>query len=668
MTSADIFYRALRELFEELEQERGTAALFGSIAKAREQDEIVVTHNVCTIDVDWISAIERGLVYIGRAIEEDRQFIRSNGEVKPIEKVQHISKESVQHLSRHSDLLPKDRKKDEDIVPSKLYTVERLNDYAVYENRFLYVLLLRIRDFVGVRYEAIMRAYRKYRGDYRAKKTVVTGTRRLTYEISLTDEQDDIISAPADKACAESLERLDKIRRSVAFFLRTPLMVEVARADKIKSKITKTNVLRMNKNFHEALTLYEYLLAYDKDGYTIEERTEKLDPLPEEAARELALPPVLSAFLAYEHGLGLGEYLSGEYNKEEARREEEAKDAVAQAIKELKKRIEQTGEGAEQYMLMLERQNAALEKDRKLLQKARVEIEELKAEIGRLQAEIALLDDEIASLNDEIARLGAEIERIKEEHRRETEALKAAHAEELARMQEERRREIQALKAAHAEELSSLKAAHAEETARLKETQRAQIAALEAKHAEALARKERARKEENERLRADFQSRIRKKEEELSARRADVALAQETLKETQKTLSAVTRKCEVLGAELTAVRKEHGLLTSADDFTTEEGFNRLEHEFEVLGKLVRNEWKEAKKMLRMEFYEGIRATMRKKKTKKSKEYRALCEDLALVAGKAAESGENTGNSGNSENNGTAAEAEQAESKEETDGE
>lgn len=647
MTSLDVIYRAIRALDDLLRQEHAASALVDALAAAPEKENIVVTHNVCTVDEEWLAAIERGLVFIGRAIDEDRQFIRSEGDVQPIEKVRHISKESVQHLSRHSDLIPEDQK-EEDIVPNKLYTVERLSDYAVYENRFLYVLLLRIRDFVGVRYDAVMRAYRMYRGEYTAKKTLVTGVRRLSYEVHVKDEEDDVVSAPADTACAKSLDRMEKIRQSVAFFLRTPLMAEVSRADKIKSKITKTNVLRMNKNFREALNLYEYLLAYEKDGYTVEERVEKLDPVPEAVARELAMPAVLTAFTVYERGLGLDGYFLQEYEKEEARRAEEEKEQRARKLKALKKRIEETGEGAEQYMLMLEQQNAALEKDRKLLAEAREKIGELEAEIERLHAEIDVLKSEIGELNAEIERLTEEMRRAEEEHLRKIEemqrefeeqiaSLNAAHAEELSRMQEEHRAETEALKAAHAEETEALKTAHAEELTRLKtaqeeeltrlkETHRAETEQLKAAQAEAAARMEQTYRAEYERMRTQYEARIETDKSQLEAREQDAVRTRRELSETQKRLSAITRECEVLTAEMTAVRKEHGLPAAAD-FTTEEGFNRLEHEFEVLGRLVREEWTDVKKILRKEFYGEIRASMRKKKPQKTKAYAELCKQV-----------------------------------------
>ena len=145
MNRLDVYYRALREYMAQTAENRECAALRRAIAEAPSSEErITVSRTVCTVEEDWICAIEEGLVHIEKAIAEDRQFIHSNGEVVPIEKVKQVSKESVRHLARHSDLITREPRGD-DIIPDKLYTVERLNDYAVYENRFLYKRKLYMR-------------------------------------------------------------------------------------------------------------------------------------------------------------------------------------------------------------------------------------------------------------------------------------------------------------------------------------------------------------------------------------------------------------------------------------------------------------------------------------------------------------------------------------------
>ena len=89
----------------------------------------------------------------------------------------------------------------------------------------------------------------------------------LEYEIDLKEVREDDPYLREHNGQREKLERLERILRSIYYFLQTPLMVEVAKADKLKPPVTKTNVLRMDKNFKEVVALYDYITAYDRDGF-----------------------------------------------------------------------------------------------------------------------------------------------------------------------------------------------------------------------------------------------------------------------------------------------------------------------------------------------------------------------------------------------------------------
>ena len=133
MNQLDIYFRALIEYRKLTGANIECSAFLSAASEAdRPTDRIVAVRNICTIDEDWVNEIEKGLDFIEKAIKEERQFILSQGEVVPIEKVKNFSKESVKHLAKHAELITREQDDDE-IVPDSLYTVERLNDYKVYE-------------------------------------------------------------------------------------------------------------------------------------------------------------------------------------------------------------------------------------------------------------------------------------------------------------------------------------------------------------------------------------------------------------------------------------------------------------------------------------------------------------------------------------------------------
>ena len=179
MNQLDVYYRALLKYRELTQKNKDCIAAVKSTAAAdTDSDKIVLTRKHCIVEEDWVDAIEEGLKYIEKAIAEERQFIRSNGEVVPIEKVKNVSKDSVVHLAKHSDLITRETP-GEDIIPDHLYTVEKLNDYAVYENRFLYMLLCYLRDFITLRYNNILKLSNTYNGTMTMNKVIKTPKRTI---------------------------------------------------------------------------------------------------------------------------------------------------------------------------------------------------------------------------------------------------------------------------------------------------------------------------------------------------------------------------------------------------------------------------------------------------------------------------------------------------------
>jgi chromosome segregation ATPase len=207
-------------------------------------------------------------------------------------------------------------------------------------------------------------------------------------------------------------------------------MQEVAKAPMLKPPITKTNVLRMNHNFRGALALYEFISAYDKPGYTAEEKVSVQNPLRTDVADEMAEIVMITSFLTYEHGLNLKGELQVEYDKEEERRREEEKKKLLDQLKALRHRIREAGDNPEEYMLMLEKTNRMLQEDRERLFTAKQEIEQLKGDIATLEREKKLL-------NGEIARLGGDIEDMKKSHTAEINDINEKNEAEIKRQADE---------------------------------------------------------------------------------------------------------------------------------------------------------------------------------------------------------------------------------------
>ena len=547
MDQLDVYYRALLDYKNAIKANKDCLKLNNAFLSAdADSDKLVITRAFCTIDEEWVTEIEKGLVFIEKAIKEDRQFILSQGEVIPIEKVKSVSKESVQHLAKHSDLIS-EYEEGEDIIPDKLYTVERLNDYTVYENRFLYMLLCYLRDFVSLRYTKIVEATNKYDAELTLDKHFLIGKQTINYSVKLRDIRQDDEYLKAHNEAKEVIDRIMLILKAVLSFLSTPLMEYQAKVPMIKPPITKTNVLKMNNNFKGAVALYDYIISYDKQGYTIENQVTTVAPFSSEMAEEFAQAGGMLTFLSYEYGLGLKQDLKFSYEREEERR----KDALVQRVKDqvasLNKRLQKAEISPEEYILKLEEQIKVLEKQCERMEMLRKEVDRLKVNENKLLADIKIAYLDISKLKSEI--LAKEYEKI----------------QALDEAQQECSQKMAAL-------TDALNAEKLEATAKLIE----EINQLQGKIGDLI---EINRSESDE-----MQKTLNMKTEEYNT----------LMFEFEKT----REEKRFAEARLKSYRFKNHDMTDTDDYTDKDSFDELENELEVFIKFYKKEWTRTKRRIR----------------------------------------------------------------------
>ena len=549
MDQLDVYYRALLDYKNAINQNKDCLKLNNAFLSAdADSDKLVVTRAYCTIDEEWVTEIEKGLVFIEKAIKEDRQFILSQGEVVPIEKVKSVSKESVQHLAKHSDLIT-EYEEGEDIIPDKLYTVERLNDYTVYENRFLYMLLCYLRDFVSLRYSKIIEATNKYDAVLTLNKEFMIGKEKIAYSIDIHDVRQDDEYLKLHNSAKDIIDRIMLILKTILSFLATPLMEYQAKVPMIKPPITKTNVLKMNNNFKGAVALYDYIISYDKQGYSIENQVTTISPFTTDMGEEFALAGGMLNFLMYEYGLGIKGDLKFAYDSEEERR----KDALVQRAKEqviaLNKKLQRSEITPEEYIIKLEEQVKLLEKQCERMEMLRKEIDRLKLSEHKLMADIKSSYLDITKLKGDI--LAKDYEK----------------AQEISIVQQECAQKMIELS-------QTLNAEKLEATASLV----AEVNQLQEKMAELVE----ANRIEQEKFRSELDAR------------------NEEYKKLMEEFEKVREAKRFAEARLKSYRFKNHEMTAADNYTDKESFDELENELEVFIKFYKKEWNRTKRRIRKE--------------------------------------------------------------------
>ena len=295
-------YRAFLDFKKKTSEEKNIKKTCEAIERAStDDDSLESVRTYCIIEEDWIQIIEAGMEHVEKAVREERQFIRKQGEVVPIEKLRRVSTETVKHLAKHSELITEEPEEGETLTPEKLYMAENLSDYAVYENRFLYMLLCYVRDFINARLDKIIEFGRTYRMKAKLEKRVRMGKKSVTYVSTMAYEDKNDPLSESYSASLDLIERIQTLQRLTTSLLMTPLMKEVSKAPMLKPPITRTNVLRMNVHFKAAMEMYGKLCAYTKPGYVIEEIKNTLRPFSDALLAEEAQVMALQEFLYYKH-------------------------------------------------------------------------------------------------------------------------------------------------------------------------------------------------------------------------------------------------------------------------------------------------------------------------------------------------------------------------------
>lgn len=421
----DIMHRRYRAYRSAAEESAECKKLRSSLLRSDTAGEHF-SFSLCTCDIetDWIEHIEEALPFIERAIRENRQFIMRQGETLPIEKIRRVSKTSVEHLARHSELITREPPEGGDIIPEKLYMTENISTYAVYENRFLYMLLCYVKDFTEIKHARITEIINSFSSELEYEKNIAEKNRRISFSLKFTETSADG-TAEIDPDTDNALYRMKAIIASVDTLLKTNLMIEVSSAPMLKPPISRTNVLLQNPCFAASVELYDYLNAYTGDGFSVTNLGRESGGLTAAARGDCAELVALTSYLTYANG-GLYELLEDRYEEEERERIREEKRFRDERLQALKKKMSSVDGATLEYIFALEekcRENDAeivkltegheltLLANQKLAEAEKIR-SDAELELGKLHGKISELEAKNA---DDAQKHRIELERAKKE-------------------------------------------------------------------------------------------------------------------------------------------------------------------------------------------------------------------------------------------------------------
>lgn len=239
------------------------------------------------ISIDWIDTIESILPNLDTIVRNPRKFIVQEEDIVDVSLARSISTESVKYLAQHTNMISKVDEKTGDVTPSKILNITKEESFEIYENRFIYTLLLKLKDFVTMRYDKIKKASAtqdvleldiESRFNLPSKKI----TYRTEYFAQLSF--DEVMRLDPDTLT--KIERVAKIDRIITDFLSSSFAKSMRNSAPVRPPIMRTNVILKEPNFKKALTLWQFVETYQQTaGFSTSDEVEDYEIDAESAQR-----------------------------------------------------------------------------------------------------------------------------------------------------------------------------------------------------------------------------------------------------------------------------------------------------------------------------------------------------------------------------------------------
>lgn len=262
-----------------LKQEDFYDTYLDSIKAGKSKYEMSQRFQKKKFDLDWVEQIEDCVVSLDNIIRNPRKFIVVEEEIIDVSLARNITTESVKHLATHTNLIAS-VSDDGMVIPSKILNTSKEESFEIYENRFIYTLILKLHQFISKRFEVIKKAAItsdnftvKIDSEYSVGKQKV----KYSMETMLNMPLDEMVKV--DTSELTDVERIARLASIVNGFLGSPFAKTMVTCALVRPPIIRTNVILKNPDFKKALVLWQFIDSYQSNGYEIKS-VDSTDNLP----------------------------------------------------------------------------------------------------------------------------------------------------------------------------------------------------------------------------------------------------------------------------------------------------------------------------------------------------------------------------------------------------
>lgn len=262
-----------------LKQEDFYDTYLEGIKKGKSKYEMSQRFQKKKFDLDWVEQIEDAVVSLDNIVRNPRKFIVIEEDIVDVSLARNISTESVKHLATHTNLIASVNEEGM-VIPSKILNTSKEESFEIYENRFIYTLILKLHQFINKRFDVIKRASItsdnftvKINSEYSVGKAKI----KYNMETMLDMPLDEMMKV--DTSELTDVERIARLASIVNGFLGSPFAKTMVSCALVRPPIIRTNVILKNPDFKKALVLWQFIDSYQANGFEIKS-VDSVDALP----------------------------------------------------------------------------------------------------------------------------------------------------------------------------------------------------------------------------------------------------------------------------------------------------------------------------------------------------------------------------------------------------
>lgn len=276
----------IQEAINSLKDDAFYNAFQNNIARGRNSLTIYRKQNQKKLDRAWIDIIEDSIINLDNIVRNPRKFIERQEEIVPIELSRSITTESVKHLAQHTNLIAEID--GDDITPNKILNINKEESFGMYENRFAYTTLLKIKEFIDKRAKLIE--------DSSGENNIINvnlesmfrfGDKALDFSIKLKSKSTSGDNEEENEQLTKDIKRVQKLQTIINTFCNSNFAKQMSKYALVRPPITRTNVILKNPDFKKVLALWQFINTYEKLGYEIHS-TESLEDISKQSYDNLA--------------------------------------------------------------------------------------------------------------------------------------------------------------------------------------------------------------------------------------------------------------------------------------------------------------------------------------------------------------------------------------------